>query len=106
MARPLVEDKLACARRLRPAGPPGRLCSPRQILPQAPVSLGQSADSAVLAMDPMALADRPSHTRSVLDVGGLDNHVALGGHMAPVPVTLLPPLAKAPGGGEVGGAAS
>ena len=57
-------------------------------------------------MYPMALADRPSHTRPVLDVGGLDNHVALGGHMAPVPVTLLPPLAKAPGGGEVGGAAS
>ena len=56
-------------------------------------------------MDPVALADRPSHTGPVLDVGGLDNHVALGGHLAPVPVTLLPPLAKAPGGGEVGGAA-
>ena len=57
-------------------------------------------------MDPVARAARPSHTGPVLDVGGLDNHVALGGHLAPVPVTLLPPLAKAPGGGEVGGAAS
>jgi hypothetical protein len=42
-----------------------------------------------------------SHQAFVFDTGGLDNHVALGEHLHPVPVTLLPPLAKGPGGGEV-----
>ena len=38
----------------------------------------------------------------VLIDGGLDNHVALGAHLHPVPVTLLPPLAKPSEGGELG----
>ena len=41
----------------------------------------------------------------VLIDGGLDNHVALGAHLHPVPVTLLPPLAKTSGCGEVSEAA-
>ena len=34
--------------------------------------------------------------------GGLENQDALGEHLHPVPVTVLPPLAKASDGGEVG----
>ena len=34
----------------------------------------------------------PNQVGVVLIDGGLDNHVALGEHLHPVPVTLLPPL--------------
>ena len=50
---------------------------------------------------PTRLFRRAGRTHLVFDTGGLDNHVALGEHLHPVPVTLLPPLAKGPGGAEV-----
>ena len=76
--------------RRRLAGPSGAALSARSGLGPRP-SLGQPACSAALA----------GHTGLVFDTGGLDNHVALGEHLHPVPVTLLPPLAKGPGGAEV-----
>ena len=75
--------------RRRLAGPSGAALSARS-------GLGTSAQPR-----PPRLFRRAGRTHLVFDTGGLDNHVALGEHLHPVPVTLLPPLAKGPGGAEV-----
>ena len=89
MACPLVEEELALTGVGRPAlwGGPQRQIRPPDLGPA-------SANPPV----PPRWPDTPG---LVFDTGGLDNHVALGEHLHPVPVTLLPPLAKGPGGGEV-----
>ena len=91
MACPLVEDELALTGVGRPAlwGGPQRQIRPPDLGPA-------SANPPVRCSAALA-----GHTGLVFDTGGLDNHVALGEHLHPVPVTLLPPLAKGPGGAEV-----
>ena len=83
--------------------------SQRQTTPQASASLGQprpaSAKQPLRPRWPSAGLALAGLIGLRLDTGGLDNHVALREHLHPVPVTLLPPLAKAPGGGDVSEAA-
>ena len=89
MACPLVEDELALTGVGRPAlwGGPQHQIRPRTSAQPRPTRLFRRAGR--------------THRGLVFDTGGLDNHVALGEHLHPVPVTLLPPLAKGPGGAEV-----
>ena len=89
MACPLVEDELARTGVGRPAlwGGPQRQTRPR--------------DLGLASANPPVPPRWPDTPGLVFDTGGLDNHVALGEHLHPVPVTLLPPLAKGPGGAEV-----